>query len=170
MPSPSDDDANFLTAYGIIRGYVEDENRLTSERISRTLLVHGFLIASFVILVQAKVQMPDGAKPDDLLKVLLKFTLPMIGVMGIITSVAALIGVSAASWAIDALDKRAELLKSSQTERWNKFSVPDATGGGSLRAKSWGRRSATGLLWSLLLFWFVISLLTLSPDWLSRFT
>lgn len=44
-----------LAHYAVIRSYVEHEDRLIGERISRTLLAHGFLIASFVLLVQARI-------------------------------------------------------------------------------------------------------------------
>ncbi|MFM9939971.1 MAG: hypothetical protein ACKVP7_10805 [Hyphomicrobiaceae bacterium] len=44
-----------LVQYKIIRSYIEHEDRLIGDRISRTLLAHGFLIASFVLLLQARV-------------------------------------------------------------------------------------------------------------------
>jgi hypothetical protein len=44
-----------LELYKLYRSYVEHEDRLTTDRINRTILVHGFLIASYGLMLQARV-------------------------------------------------------------------------------------------------------------------
>lgn len=179
--SPQTSDEDLLTAFGHIRSYVEEENKLVSERISRTLLVHGFLIASFVLLIQAKAQslsqvlsttspakalqateIGKGKGYIDLQKILdiSEIVLPLISLMGVLTGLAALVSVLAAGIALGGLYDKAQALQQAHLEQWHRLSLPEVTGGGRALARFLGRAGAEVFLFLLFLFWVRLLLLS----------
>ncbi len=112
-----------LGVYGSIRSYIEHEDKLINDRISRTLLVHGFLLASGVLLVQSRVEAAAkclgrdkgcwtqataaaethllGPQQLPIALLLVDVLLPLIAIIGVVTTLAALRGVKAAHLAGD---------------------------------------------------------------------
>lgn len=185
MPVPTSDE-DLIGAYDSIRDYIEEENRLVAERISRTLLVHGFLIASFVLLIQAKAQAIAQAATGAAIEVyekalvqlkpifdLADITLPLVAFMGVLTSLSALFGVMGATVAIRSLEQKARRLQEQHAEQWSRLCLPTVTGGGSDKAKLLGWLGAYGLIWLLIAFWAVVTAVSVSLKWwpalLSRF-
>jgi hypothetical protein len=162
-------DTDYIEAYGCIRAYIEEENRLVAERISRTLLVHGFLIASFVLLIQAKAQAIAQAatatnqdvlqRAHSLLEPIFRLadvSLPLIAAMGLLTSIAALAGVAGATFAMGSLRELAKKLREVHSEQSTRLCSPIVTGGGNPVAALLGWLAAYGLLILLIVFWAAI--------------
>ena len=96
-----------LRVYNRIRSYIEHEDKLINDRISRTLLVHGFLLASGVLLVQSRVEAAakcmgrdQGCWPEapasnahllapeqlSIVLLLVDVLLPVIAMIGVVTT------------------------------------------------------------------------------------
>ena len=154
-----------LTVYSLLRTYIESEDRLLHERGNRTLLVHGFLIASYVLLLQARIEVVAkclerdtgckdtlGKLPFELetILVLSDLMLPIIAVIGIFTTIAAQRGTIAAHKAITALENQwIEILKQSPGSAV--LRLPHVTAGGHDVAAENQERCAATPLWRLLL-------------------
>jgi hypothetical protein len=169
-----------LGVYSRIRSYIEHEDGLVNDRISRTLLVHGFLLASGVLLVQSRVE--AAAKclgrdqgcwteattsnahllaPEQLSIVLLlvDFLLPVIAMIGVVTTRAALRGVAAAEVSVTSVRLHWENFASEHRAAIDRLHLPGVTGGGSADVEEKGHGSALNLLRHLFLLWLLIFLL-----------
>ena len=51
-----------LELYKAYRDYIKHEDNLINQRVSRTLLAHGFLVASYVLLIGGKIEGAVAAK------------------------------------------------------------------------------------------------------------
>jgi hypothetical protein len=150
-----------IKRYSAFRSYIEHEDRLKGERLNRTLIVHGFLLASYGFLVQARVSSAKclGAVKDcpadsiPYMQVILVITavmLPVIALMGVFTTFAASQGMRAAKEAIVLV-----------RDKWKNFDIgelhepglglPELTGGGGNRSDGTRR-----FLRYLLFLWLII--------------
>ncbi len=155
-----------LERYRAFRSYIEHEDRLTGDRLNRTLVVHGFLLASYGFLVQARVSSAMCLAPAQhcssesvpYMQVILLLTsvmLPVIAAMGIFTTLSARQGVGAA--------KRAVI---SVREKWpdydhdylqmKELGLPGLTGGGDPEVNGRGEGSTKRLLRYLLYLWLLV--------------
>ncbi|MDX2204278.1 MAG: hypothetical protein NW223_16115 [Hyphomicrobiaceae bacterium] len=181
MPAdPSGPRAPVVQVYTTVRSYIEHEDKLISDRISRTLLVHGFLLASGVLLIQSRVEAvakcmgrdqgcwttqlaaaPNMLPPQGLMIVLLfiDLLLPLIALIGIVTTRAALTGVAAAEDAITSVREHWETFASQNRADLQPLGLPNVTGGGLLANEVGGHGSAITLLRNLLALWAIIFLL-----------
>jgi hypothetical protein len=155
---------------------------LVNDRISRTLLVHGFLLASGVLLIQSRVEAVAKCMGRDqgcwsgitenvhllvpgqltLALLLVDLLLPIIAMIGIITTRAALSGVVAAEGSVTNVRLYWQEFASKHRVEVDHLHLPDVTGGGSAALEEKGHGSAVNLLRNLLILWFVIFLLVVS--------
>ena len=84
-----------------------------------------------------------------------------------------LFGIMGATVAIRSLEQKARRLQEQHAEQWSRLCLPTVTGGGSDKAKRLGWLGAYGLIWLLILFWAVVTTVSVSLKWwpalLSRF-
>jgi hypothetical protein len=173
-----------LGVYDRIRSYLEHEDKLVNDRISRTLLLHGFLLASGVLLVQSRVEavakclgrdkgcwtqaaavtdatlLPPDQLPFALL--LVDVLLPVIAMIGIVTTLAAQRGVKAADLAMASVRAHWERFATEHHIVVSQLHLPPVTGGGVKKAEIDGHRSSYSLLRNLSGLWFLILLLNVA--------
>jgi hypothetical protein len=156
-----------LERYRTFRSYIEHEDRLTGDRINRTLFVHGFLLASYSLLIQARISgakclsethdCPGAAGPYmQMILLLTSVMLPVIAAMGIFTTLSARQGVRAAREAVDAVrDKYPDfdIAYFGMTD----IGLPALIGGGAKPQRGGGTRRLLRYLTWLWLFVFVLS-------------
>lgn len=144
---------------------------MQGDRLNRALFVHGFLLAAYGLLVQARISAakcigPVGDCPADAvpyMEVVLLLTsvmLPVIGAMGILTTLSAQKGVRAAKQAIISI-----------RDKWSAFDtedlgirdvgLPGLTGGGDDDVNQRGEGSSKGYLRYLLYLWLLIFALSI---------
>ena len=174
------EDDLILRVYTRIRDYIEHEDTLINDRISRTLLVHGFLLASGVLLVQSRVEaaakcmgrdqgcwadlttsnvhlLPPGQLSIVLL--LVDVLLPVIALIGVVTTRAAHNGVAAAEESVTSVRLRWEQFANQHRTAIDRLHLPGVTGGGSAAMEEKGHGSSLKLLRHLFVLWFLIFLL-----------
>lgn len=162
--------SDIVKLYEVLRSYLEHEDKLIHERVSRTLLVHGFLIASYVLLLQARIEVVakcverqggckhvSGELPAELTAILplSDMMLPVIAIIGILTTRAARTGVEAAFKAADAV-KLKWIAATQQFPDTANLVLPGIAGGGNKEVVSAGDQSVQRLLLSLLIMWWII--------------
>jgi len=171
---------SILRVYNRIRNYIEHEDKLINDRIGRTLLVHGFLLASGVLLVQSRVEaaakcmgrdqgcwtQATGTNahllaPEQLSIVLLlvDILLPLIAMIGVVTTRAALRGVVAAEESVTSVRQHWERFAAQHRSAVDRLHLPGVTGGGSTAVEEKGHGSSVHLLRHLFLLWVFIFLL-----------
>lgn len=171
-------DQTILRVFGTFRSYVEHEDKLISERISRTLLVHGFLLASGVLLLQSRVEavakclgrdkgcwtlataVGDNVHllaPEQLATVLLLIDalLPVIALIGVVTTRSAQLGVWAAQEAIGSLCRKWASFQAEQQAHVARLSLPGLIAGGSEPVMKTGDGTSRFLRY-LMLLWLMI--------------
>lgn len=181
---PLDKD-DLLTAYQQLRAYLEHEDELIDARISRALLLHGFLLAAYSLLLQAMSDIYSkplglenspclGEKIANCLSPQLieiqatAFNLTvLIGWLGLLTAFGSLIGVHAANSAIRKLDKRGKKLWLGNAALMDRLSLPPLTGGGAWWNRILGTASAYFLPVVTLFMWAAICANSQSPQWLA---
>jgi hypothetical protein len=138
-----------LRVYDSSRKYIEHEDSLVNDRISRTLLVHGFLLASGVLLIQSRVEavakcmgrdqgcwseqagaVANLLVPEQLTIALLlvDLLLPIIAMIGIVTTRAALSGVVAAEDSVTNVRLYWQKFASKHRDVVDHLHLPDVTG------------------------------------------
>ena len=160
-----------LEVYKNYRSCVEHEDRLTTDRLNRTLLVHGFLIASYVLMLQARVSAiasclgrVGGCSRDYLaaapialarIQILTDLVLVVVALIGIVTTMAAARGVSNSKEAIYALKND-----------WDRYlgQLPLSSGLAlpSLIHQGTGRSSTSLLIKGLTILWIAMLSISLS--------
>lgn len=174
-------DGVIFAVYAKFRDYIEHEDSLVNDRISRTLLVHGFLLASGVLLIQARVEAAAKCMsrdqgcwseasnvhlllPEQLSIVLLfvDILLPIIAMIGVVTTRAALSGVVAAEASVTSLRMHWEKFASVHRATVDRLHLPSVTGGGNSAMEEKGHGSAVNLMRHLLGLWIFIFALTFS--------
>ncbi len=169
-----------LKRYEIYRDYIQHENDLSDSRISRTLVLHGFLFASYSWILRGKINLAQSKnlKGDDLLvsntafisnktintdlSVLSNLSdifLLLITITGMLTAIASLIGVKAA---FDAIDKIKTDSREKIQDDINTLNLPAINGGGCDIAERNGHLSAYSLVTIIIFFWFIVFLLTMN--------
>jgi hypothetical protein len=169
-----------LRVYNRIRKYIEHEDKLINDRISRTLLVHGFLLASGVLLVQSRVEAAakcmgrdQGCWPQatasnahllapeqlSIVLLLVDVLLPVIAMIGVVTTRAALRGVAAAEESVTSVRQHWQRFASEHRGAIDRLHLPGVTGGGLAKAEEKGHGSSINLLRHLFVLWFLIFLL-----------
>lgn len=166
--------AEFIRTYENLRKYVEHEDNLVNARISRTLLLHGFLFAAFVLLVQAKAGamsslLSEGNCKADSIKVcagpelgalfqVADLMLMLIAVIGVITSWGVLVGVRAAMKAIRGIEDVYDFILEKRDTKARELPLPYVTGGGDKRAREKGFSSNMTLPISLVGLWLLVAI------------
>ena len=166
-------EAILMERYRIARSYIEHEDKLASERISRTLLVHGFLLASYVLLIQARVTVAVNyfsSKTDmtptpkwniEAIFFFIDTILPLIALIGIFTTFAARQGLWASEKSVASIRDNWEAF----TDRYagaKHLGLPSLTGGGSEQVEQRGEGSQSRMLRYLLILWAIVLTLSVS--------
>jgi hypothetical protein len=180
----------YLAVYDQFRDYVKHEDELINARISRTLLLHGFLLAAYGLLLQAVTSVLskplgidsnrcDGinfngcATPQLQDVILLTNNLTtLIAILGVISAIGSILGVTAAKNAIDRLDDTYKAFATEYAEIAKALMLPTLTGGGDQQNSTRGYWAAYFLPWTTFAMWILILVNTVNPktfqSWGSR--
>lgn len=138
--------------------YIQHENKHINERIDRTLVIHGFLLTSYVLLgkLLAEANVNNvGAEVGYIFKGIIV----LIAICGFQTSWSLQIGVRAAGDAIRSIKANFKMF-SKKYNVYNDLLLPGLTGGGCEVAEKGGYKSVKMI--TDVLFWFWLILLCVS--------
>lgn len=141
------------TLYNIYRDYMKHEDDLLNQRTTWLLVIQGFLFATVGVLGEWPLQLGVDRLGHERL-----FLVYVLGGVGFVVGLVALLGIVAASDAIDELRRKWDLIRV-HYDGWE--DLPEIAGGGDPTAHQRGKWPPRLIPASILLAWSLVLVLAL---------